>query len=184
MCPGPPSGRRRRRPWPGSCSTRARGTPAQDASAQRRKERDEAADGDVLALRLEVLRGAVLERDLATRVRLRDVRARDGLEDLLLADVADRGRVRERRRARHGRLDVLEREDLVGVAGLAGQELERRRVVRRDVVAEVEARRAAGDGEALVGRVVEAARTGVSEVRKRGRRGRTACWRSGDSTRS
>jgi hypothetical protein len=58
---------------------------------------------------------------------------------------------------------------LVRVAGLARQELERRRVVRRDVVAEVEAGRAAGDGEALVGGVVEAAWTSVSDVGERGK---------------
>jgi hypothetical protein len=75
----------------------------------------------------------------------------------MVALVADRGRVRESRRARHSGLDVLEREDLVVVAVRTRAEVERRAVDRIDVVTVVEARRPARDGEALVGCVVEAA---------------------------
>jgi hypothetical protein len=70
--------------------------------------------------------------------------------------VADRRRVRERRRARHGGLHILEDEDLVVVPGRARPHVQRRAVDRVDVVAVVDARRPTGDGESLVGGVVEA----------------------------
>jgi hypothetical protein len=115
------------------------------------------AHGDVQGARLEVLRGAVVERHRARRVLRGEVRARVRHEDLLLPDVAGRRRVREHLRRRRGGRDVLEREDLVRVARLAGQQLERLLVAGRDVVAVVEARRPARHGEALVGCIVEAA---------------------------
>jgi hypothetical protein len=67
--------------------------------------------------------------------------------------MTDRCRVRERRHARYGRRDVLDREALLGVARLARTELDVV-LVERDV--KFEARRPARDGDALVGRVVEA----------------------------
>jgi hypothetical protein len=93
--------------------------------------------------------------------RLRDVHVVRGGEDLLDPVVADRRRVRERRRARDGRLHVLEREELLVVARGARPELDLVAVVR-DVV--LQARRPTCDGDALVGRVVEA-------VMRRERRG-------------
>jgi hypothetical protein len=69
--------------------------------------------------------------------------------------VADRRRVRECRRARHGRLDVLEREDLVRVARLARLELNLGRIALLLVISVVEACRPARHGDTLVTRVVE-----------------------------
>jgi hypothetical protein len=90
-----------------------------------------------------------------------DVNGRRWPEKQLCTHVADRRRSRERSRARDAR--PHDREDLVRIAIRAQLKLERGRGAC-DVVNEVEAQTHALEGEALVGRVIEAVRVRVSSA--------------------
>jgi hypothetical protein len=114
------------------------------------------AYSDIDAAGFEVLGRAVLERYLTRRVLGCDVRTSTRLQDLLLTDMADCSRIGECRRARHSSFDIFEGEDLVGITGFAGQELERSGISRRDVIAVVEACRSTCYSKTAIGGVVEA----------------------------